>query len=324
MDPPEHGEFRKLASRHFTPRALAKLERPIEELTEQILNDVAGRAAPGERFEGDFVEDVAARLPLAVIAEMLGVPREDHELLFRWTNETIGSTDPEYQQSRTAAQTAEGSRLALFEYFHRLAEARRTAPRDDIVTVLVTAESDGRPLPPLELLSYFFLLVVAGNETTRNAISGGLLAFMQHPDEWQRLRAAPDGIERAVEEVLRWTSPVIQFTRTAAEDTEVRGQRIRAGESLALFYPSANRDEDVFEEPFRFRTERRPNPHLAFGFGEHFCMGAHLARLELRIVFRSLLRRLAQVEPAGPVERLRSSFVGGIKHMPVRYRMRAA
>jgi cytochrome P450 len=192
------------------------------------------------------------------------------------------------------------------------------------VSVLANAEIDGQPLPDLELLSYFFLLVVAGNETTRNATSGGLLALIEHPAEMQRLREDPALIPSATEEILRWVTPVIQFARTAAEDTELRGQKIRAGESLALFYPSANRDEEVFEEPFRFRIDRKPNSHLAFGIGEHFCLGSHLARLELQIIFRHLLQRLEHVELAGPVDRLRSSFVGGIKHMPVRYKLSTA
>jgi cytochrome P450 len=241
--------------------------------------------------------------------------------MFRWTNETIGAGDPEYQQGASAIQTAERARTALFEYFWRMIEARRGAPRDDIVSVLANAEIDGRPVQPLELLSYCFLLVVAGNETTRNAISGGLLALIEHPAELEKLRRAPALTERAAEEILRWTSPVIQFCRTATEDFELRGERIRQGESMCLFYPSANRDEDVFPAPFAFRVDRSPNPHLAFGIGEHFCLGAHLARLELRAVFRHLADRIDHVELTGPVERLRSSFVGGVKHVPIRYRL---
>jgi cytochrome P450 len=205
-----------------------------------------------------------------------------------------------------------------------MVEQRRREPTEDITSVLANAEIDGAPLPVFELLSYFYLLVVAGNETTRNATSGGLLALIEHPEELEKLRANPGLVDSAVEEILRWTTPVIQFARTAVEDVEIRGQKIRAGENLVLFYPSANRDEEVFEEPFRFRIERSPNPHLAFGIGEHICLGANLARLELRVVFRQLLERLVEVELAGRVERLRSSFVGGIKHIPIRYRMRTA
>jgi cytochrome P450 len=319
MDPPDHGQFRLLASRNFTPRALQKLQAQIEEIAGEILDELAERGVPGEPFDGDFVVDVAAKLPLAVIAEMLGVPRKDWGLLFQWTNETIGALDPEYQQGSSATETAERARIALFQYFHRMVEERRVQPRDDLVSLLANAETDGQRLPALELLSYFYLLVVAGNETTRNATSGGLLALIENPDQMERLRSEPFLLPAAVEEILRWSTPVIQFARTASEDTEIRGQRIRAGEAMALFYPSANRDEEVFEDPFTFRVDRKPNPHLAFGIGEHVCLGAHLARMELRIIFRELLRRLEHVELAGPIDRLRSSFVGGIKHMPVRY-----
>jgi cytochrome P450 len=205
-----------------------------------------------------------------------------------------------------------------------MAEERRSNPSDDIVSLLANVKVDGKPLPPFEFLSYCFLLVVAGNETTRNAISGGLLALMENPDQFDRLRRDPSLVDSAVEEIARWTTPVIQFCRTATEDLELRGKKIRAGESMCLFYPSANRDEDVFDDPFSFQLDRNPNRHLAFGIGEHFCLGANLARLELRVIFRQLAERMSQVELAGPVERLRSSFLGGVKHIPIRYRLRPA
>ena len=189
------------------------------------------------------------------------------------------------------------------------------------MSVVANADVGGAALPERELLSYYFLLVVAGNETTRNAMTGGLLAFLEHPEQWERLRRDPSLVDSAVEEIVRWTTPVIQFCRTATEDVEIRGKKIRAGDNLCLFYPSANRDEEVFDDPFQFRIDRQPNRHLAFGIGEHFCLGANLARLELRVVFRHLAARLAECELAGPVERLRSSFVGGIKRMPIRYRL---
>jgi cholest-4-en-3-one 26-monooxygenase len=320
MDPPEHGRFRKLVSARFAPRALMPSAPAVEQIARDIIDEFAG---DGGLREGDFVTGVSARIPLAVLADMLGAPRADWELLFQWTNETIGANDPEYQQlGETAVDTAERSRGELFQYFWRLVEERRAAPRNDIVSVLATAELDGQPLPPFELLSYLYLLVVAGNETTRNATTGGLLALIQHPDQMAALQRDPSLLDSAVEEIVRWTSPVIQFCRTPNRDVELRGQRIRAGENLTLFYPSANRDEDIFADPFRFRVDRTPNPHLAFGIGEHFCLGANLARLELRVIFRALLRRLEAVELIGPVSRLRSSFVGGIKAMPIRYRLR--
>jgi cholest-4-en-3-one 26-monooxygenase len=203
-----------------------------------------------------------------------------------------------------------------------LVDDRRKNPRDDLSSALANGQVDGEPLPIFELMSYFALLIIAGNETTRNATSGGLHAFINNPDQWDRLKRDPALVPAAVEEIVRWTSPVIQFTRQATEDTELNSQRIREGDMLALFYPSANRDELVFAAPGRFDIGRYPNQHVAFGIGEHFCLGANLARLELRVMFRHLAERLESIELAGPIQRMRSSFVGGIKHMPVRVKMR--
>jgi len=319
MDPPDHARFRKLASARFTPRAVQSLRTAVEKIADDLLDALAG---DGSSRECDFVEAVAARLPLEVLAELLGAPREDWGLLFQWTNETIGSADPEYQQGATAQETAERSRNALFAYFVDLAEKRRARPTDDITSLLANARLDGQPVPPFELLSYYYLLVVAGNETTRNATSGGLLALIENPGELAKLKHDPSLIDSAVEEILRWTTPVIQFTRTASADTEVHGRKIKAGQSLCLFYPSANRDEDVFERSSEFVIDRHPNPHLAFGIGEHFCLGANLARLELRVIFAKLAERLEEIDLAGPIARLNSSFVGGIKRVPIRCRVR--
>jgi cytochrome P450 len=319
MDAPDHRPYRKLAAPYFTPRTIRRLAPSIERITREILDDLSNG---GETSDTDFVTSVAAPLPLAVLADMLGVPREDWQLMFRWTNAIVGAQDPEYQQGESPQDSTEAARKALFEYFWKMAEERRRKPGDDIVSVLANAKLDGKDVPPFELLSYYFLLVVAGNETTRNAMSGGLLAFIENPGEFEKLRRNPALIDTAVEEIVRWTTPVIQFCRTPTRDFELHGQKIRAGDSMCLFYPSANRDEDVFDEPFEFRVDRHPNPHLAFGIGEHFCLGANLARLELRTLFRQLTERLSEVERVGPVERLRSSFLGGIKHMPIRYRLR--
>ena len=201
---------------------------------------------------------------------------------------------------------------------------RRARPTDDMVSVVANGTVNGDPLPPVELLSYYFLLVVAGNETTRNAMTGGMLAFLDNPEQWERLRCEPRLVEPAVEEIVRWTTPVIQFARTATRDYPLRGRTVRAGQSVCLFYPSANRDEEVFEDPFAFRIDREPNRHVAFGIGEHVCLGAHLARLELRPAFAALRERLEHCEPAGRVERVRSSFVGGIKRAPMRWRIAPA
>ncbi|MEE9280073.1 MAG: cytochrome P450 [Myxococcota bacterium] len=280
-------------------------------------------ATNGESGEIDFVERVSSVLPLAVIADMLGVPRSDWKMMFQWTNEMIGASDPEYRrEGETPDDTSERARLAALEYFSTMAEERLKSPRNDLVSILANARIDGEPLPFENLMSFYNLIVIAGNETTRNATSGGLLALIEHPAELDKLRRDPSLAPTAVEEILRWTTPVIQFCRTATEDVEIRGQKVREGEAFCLFYPSANRDEDVFEEPYSFKVDRDPNPHLAFGIGEHFCLGANVARLELTVMFRQLAARLQEVELAGPVERLRSGFLGGIKHMPIRYRLR--
>jgi cytochrome P450 len=318
MDAPDHAPYRKLAAPHFTPRAIRKLAASIERIAVDLLDDLAGDG--GER-EMDFVTDVTAPLSLAVLADLLGVPREDWKLLFKWTNSIVGSSDPEYQVGDDPRQSSADARKALFEYFWRMIERRRASPSDDIVSVLANSLVNADPLPPFELLSYCFLLVVAGNETTRNAMSGGLAALIEHPGEFAKLQRDSALVDPAVEEILRWTTPVIQFCRTATEDFELRGQRIRAGDSMCLFYPSANRDEDVFDAPFEFRVDRSPNRHLAFGIGEHFCLGANLARLELRVLFRLLAERLEHVEVSGPMQRLASSFLGGVKHLPLRYRL---
>jgi cytochrome P450 len=320
MDNPDHASYRKLAAARFTPRAVKRLLPSVEKIARELLDDLENG---GEESKTDFVMSLSAPLPLAVLADLLGVPREDWRMMFRWTNAIVGSQDPEYQDG-TTQDTARSARESLFAYFWKMAEERRANPTDDIVSLLANVKVDGKLLPPFEFLSYCFLLVVAGNETTRNAISGGLLALIENPDEFEKLRRDPTRVDRAVEEIARWTTPVIQFCRTATDDFELRGQNIRAGDSMCLFYPSANRDEDVFDDPFSFRIDRWPNRHLAFGIGEHFCLGANLARMELRVIFRQLAERLERMELAGQVERLRSSFLGGVKHVPIRYRMRPA
>ncbi len=322
MDPPEHAKYRDLVNRRFTPRAVRSLEQEVAE----IANDRDGRAryAAQRRLmvECDFVTDMSAKVPLDVIAALLGVPKPDRPQLFQWTNETIGSADPEFNKGATPQATLERAREGLFTYFGNLVEQRRKDPQDDLTSVLAQSNLNGNPLPLFEMLSYFLLLVVAGNETTRNATSGAVLAFVENPGQWRMLRENPALARPAVEEIVRWTSPVIQFARTASQDFELRGQKIREGESLALFYPSANRDEEVFDQPFKFDITRDPNPHIAFGIGEHFCLGANLARLELDVILREVMKRIEFAELTGPVERLSSSFVGGIKHMPVRIKLR--
>ncbi|HKD67890.1 MAG TPA: cytochrome P450 [Candidatus Binataceae bacterium] len=317
MNPPEHGAYRSVVSRRFTPAAVNRLATHVQEIAAQLIDGIAG----GE--ECDFVTDVSAKLPLAVIAEMFGIPRSDWEMMFRLSNAMIGPTDPEYARGGTIMEGLQQARMEFFEYFSQLVADRRKNPRDDLATGLALGRVNDEEIPPFELLSYFALLIIAGNETTRNATTGGLFALISNPDQWEMLKRDPSLIRSTAEEIIRWTSPVIQFNRVATADTEIRGQKIREGNELALFYPSANRDEEVFEDPFKFDIKRQPNYHLAFGIAEHFCLGANLARLELQMIFREIAARMDRVELAGPVARMRSSFVGGIKHMPIRYKMRA-
>lgn len=310
LDPPRHTKLRNLVSKGFTPRMVRELERHVRDITTRIIDNVA------KRGECDFVTDVAAELPLQVIAELIGVPLEDRHLVFQWSNQMIGLEDPEYGNSMEVATQAAAE---MFAYAEKLANERRRSPHDDLVTVLIGAEVEGEQLTPLEFNVFFMLLAVAGNETTRNLISGGMLGLFEHPDQHARLLEDPALIPTAVEEMLRWVTPVMYFRRTTTRDVEIRGQQIPAGEKVTIWYISGNRDEEVFG-PERFDIGRDPNPHLGFGGGgAHFCLGASLARLEIRIMFEELLRRLPDIQLAGPVARLRSNFISGIKHMPVRF-----
>jgi cholest-4-en-3-one 26-monooxygenase len=319
LDPPRHGPIRRVANGRFTPRAVRDRRDDIDRIATEVLDDAAPAGGAGEL---DFVERIAAPFPLAVIAWILGVPSADWQLLHGWTNEVIGKEDPEYRRpGETPGQTIKRARGEVHAYFDRLIQQRRDEPQPDLVSDLIKGEIDGEPLSGEQLTLYCELLVEAGNETTRNAISGGLLAFCDHREEWQTLRDHPELLPHAVEEILRWVSPISHFTRTATEDSEVHGTKIRAGDQVALYFASANRDEDVFDDPFAFRVERQPNPHLAFGFGEHFCMGAHVARVELETIFRHLVQRLDSFEVSGLVERLSSIVNGSIKHLPLRYGM---
>ena len=320
MDPPDHRIYRKLTSAYFTKRRLNEDQGRLDKIADEILDEIAG-----ER-ELDLVTGVSAILPLAVIAELMGLPQEDRAQFFRWTNEIVGANDPEFRREDGTS----GRELALkaigevFAYCNDFVEERRARPQDDLTTVLANARIDGEYLPPTELLSYLFLLIAAGNETTRNATTGGMLALIQNPDQLEKASRNPELLNPMVEEIVRWTSPVIHFCRTPSEDVTLHGVDIKAGEHLTLFYPSANRDETVFDDPMTFDIERSPNQHLGFGIGEHLCLGAHLARSELRAVFRSILKRLRHIELVHEdAERLRSAFVGGVKHMDVRMEIAA-
>ena len=307
-DPPAHTRLRRLVNRGFTPRMVTRFEQHYGELTRQLV----AKAVTQGTF--DFVTDVAAELPLMAIAELLGVPVEDRHKLFEWSNRLVGNSDPEYVGS---AEEATSAATELYVYFNQLGEERRANPQDDIITKLIT-EVEGDALGPHEFETFCLVLTVAGNETTRNATSHGLLALLENPEQMQLLRDHPELLDSAIEEILRWASPVIHFRRTAMRDAEIGGQAIAEGDSVVMFHISANRDEDVFADPFRFDIARDPNEHIAFGGGgAHHCLGANLARLELQIVFKELLASTRSIAQAGDVERLRSNFINGIKHMPV-------
>jgi cytochrome P450 len=320
MDPPKHGIFRKMVSTRFTPRALKKIHKPIEEIGREIVDQLVKDDVEGEC---DFVREVSAPLPIAVIAWLLGVPKSDWNMLFDWTNRTIGAGDPEYQEEgRTPVETARAAMTELFTYFAKLVEEKKKKPGDDLLSLFTTLEYEGKPLELMDVLAWCLIIVIAGNETTRNGTTGGMLAFIENPEELRKLQRNPSLLPSAVEEVVRWSSPIIHFARTATQDYQLRDKKIEKGQSLALFYPSANRDEDIFDDPFRFQIDRRPNRHLGFGIGEHFCLGSHLARLELTVAYKHLLPRIEEVELSGPVERLRSTLVGGVKRLPIRYKLK--
>lgn len=310
MDPPQHDRFKLLVSRGFTPKNAQLLADRIAELSREIVDDVI------ERGECDLVADVAGRLPSGLIAELMGIPRTDGERLYELT-EIMHTTDD-------AVHSRDERMMAVVEmltYAAGVVDAKRRNPGDDIASALVQAEIDGDRLTDGELQFFFLLLVNAGGDTTRNLVAAGMQQLFDHPAERARLAADLDGLlPTAVEEMLRYTSPVANFQRTVMDDTVLRGQQLRAGDRVVMFYGSANRDEDVFADPDRFDVGRSPNPHVAFGAGgPHLCLGMHVARIEIAAMFRELLTRLPDLEPAGEPELLASSFIAGVKTMPVRF-----
>lgn len=318
MDPPRHNQLRAIVAKGFTPRAVRAYEDAIRTLFRRLID----QALPKGEF--DFVAEIAAELPMRVFAEMLGAPQEDRHYLVELGDRMLGNSDPELQDPEEMERYrhlpfSSPAALEMFEYGRKLYDERRRHPKDDIVTKLVMAEIDGHKLTERELDVYFILLATAGNETTRHTISHGMLALMEHPEQMQRLREDLSLSQTAAEEMLRWATPVHHFRRTATRDVELRGQTIRKGDKVTTWFVSGNRDEEVFEDPDVFDVGRSPNPHMTFGpGGVHFCLGAHLARLEIKICFEELLPRLADIELAGKVDRLRSNFFNGIKRFPVR------
>jgi cytochrome P450 len=318
-DPPRHTRMRQIVNKRFTRAALAPHEPHVRAIAAEILDSVASRG------ECDFVVDVAAKLPTAVICEMLGIPKADWDMMFTVANMSIGTHDPEYQIDGDAFETGRQAQLSCFNYFVNIIAERRKNPGIDLVSALVHGEIDGEKLTDLEILFNCFLLIIGGQETTRNATSGGMLALIENPAQRERLTRDRSLLPTAVEEVLRYTSPITHIMRTATRDVEMHGQRIKAADRVVIWNAAANRDEAQFPDPDRFDISRSPNEHVALGHGEHFCLGANLARLELRVMLDEVLNRLPDLDQAGPVQRLYSNFVAGIKHMPVRFaRSRAA
>ncbi len=311
MDPPLHTRYRRLVNKGFTPRMVNQLHDRINDATDRIIDSVI------EQGRADFVTDMAAELPLVVIAELLGVPEEDRHRMFDWSNRMVGNEDPEYQTDGEVAQMAA---MELYAYASGLFAAKRADPHADLMSVLTDVEIDGEKLSETELELFFLLLTVAGNETTRNLISGGMAAFFDNPDQWQLLREDRSLLPSAVEEMLRYVSPVMNFRRQATQDVVLGGQKIEADSKVVFFHVSANRDETVFDDPQRFDITRNPNPHLAFGGGgPHFCLGANLARMEIRVMFEHLLDRMPDITLDGEVQRLQSQFISGVKHIPVAF-----
>jgi cholest-4-en-3-one 26-monooxygenase len=311
QDPPDHTKLRSLVNRGFTPRMIARLEERIQ----QTCDDIVGIALA--KGEGDFVTLCAAELPLIVIAELMGVPLEDRHKVFDWSNRMVGGEDPEYG---VTDEQRLGAAAEMWAYASALAAEKRKEIKDDIVSKLITPDEAGNVLSELEFDLFFMLLAVAGNETTRNAISGGMQALIEHPEQWEKLKADPGLIPTAADEIVRWVTPVNMFRRTAMQDVEVGGVQIKQGDKVVIYYNSANRDESVFTDPDTFDIAREPNPHVGFGGGgPHFCLGRHLAKLELECLFRSLLQQVDHVELIMGPRRLRSNFINGIKEMTVKF-----
>lgn len=315
MDPPKQTRYRRLVSAGFTPKMIAQLAGTVQSRAERIADGVFDKGGDVE-----FVTDVAEYLPLQMICDLIGVPESDHHLIFDWSNRMVGFQDPDF---RTTPEDGEIAAAEIFAYCDGLVDDRRKNPRDDILTALVNAEVDGDRLTREEIDSFFVILCVAGNETTRNLIAHAMRALIEHPAAYRELRANLDDEalwRSATEEFLRWGSSIHNFRRTATTDTEVRGQQIAAGEKVVTFYASANFDEEVFANPQTFDIRRTPNDHVTFGGGgPHFCLGANLARLQITCMIREILRRFPTAEHTGPVRRMRSDFINGIKHMPLNF-----
>ncbi len=315
MDDPQHRKIRSIGADWFRPKAMRALKVRVDQLARYFVDQMFRRGG-----ECDFVQEVAVNFPLYVIMSLLGIPESDFARMLTYTQELFGSDDTELQRGATMEERG----LALFDmftYFNEITAARRAQPTEDLASAIANARIDGEPLSDIDTVSYYLIVATAGHDTTSATISGGLHALIEHPDQLHRLQREPALLPLAVEEMIRWVTPVKEFMRTAQQDTVIRGVPITAGESVLLSYPSGNRDEDVFTDPFTFDVGRDPNKHVAFGYGVHFCLGAALARMEIASFYAELLPRLRSVELAGRAEHVATIFVGGLKHLPIRYEL---
>jgi len=317
MDDPDHHKYRLLTQGWFMGSNLRKLQTRVDELADAYVERLAEFGG-----ECDFVKDLAIWYPLRVIMSIFGVPETDEPQMLKLTQELFGSSDPDNQRSFEPEDFLQV--VGDFEnYFAELTRQRRAEPRDDLATVIANARIDGEPIPDLEANGYYMIVATAGHDTTSSTTAGGLLALLENPEQLRRLREDPATLmPTAVDEMIRWVSPVRHFMRTATEDYQLRGKTIRAGESAILWYPSANRDEEIFQSPFEFRVDRKDAKQIAFGFGAHVCLGQHLARMEISALYRKLLDRVTDIELAGTPQYIQSTFVGGLKSLPIRYRLK--
>ncbi len=317
MDDPHHRDIRKIGVDWFRPKAMRDLKVRVDELAKRYVDRMADIGP-----ECDFVTEVAINFPLYVILSLLGLPEEDFPRMLKLTQEMFGGEDAEHQRGEGGTEDIMAVLMDFFTYFSALTASRRANPTGDLASAIANGRINGELMSDMDTLSYYVIVASAGHDTTKDAISGGLCALVEHPDQLARLQAEPGLMGTAVEEMIRWSTPVKEFMRTATRDTEVRGVPIPKGESVLLSYVSANRDEDIFENPFTFDVARDPNKHLSFGYGVHFCLGAALARMELNSLFTELVPRLESIELAGTPEYSATTFVGGLKHLPIRYSLR--
>ena len=313
LDDPEHRVVRAIGANWFRPKAMRAMKVRVDELAKRYVDQMLAAGT-----ECDFVQEVAVNFPLYVIMSLLGVPESDFPRMLQYTQELFGNDDAEFSHGASKEEQM-AVLLDMFGYFSALTAVRRECPTEDLASAIANARVDGEPLSDIDTVSYYVIIATAGHDTTSATISGGLHALIENPDQLQRLRDNPELMPLATEEMIRWVTPVKEFMRTATEDTTVRGVPIAAGESVLLSYPSANRDEDVFDDPFRFDVRRDPNKHIAFGYGVHFCLGAALARMEVNSFFSELIPRLKSIELDGQPEHTATLFVGGLKHLPIRY-----